>query len=689
MTDQLDQLRNDIKIRSAGSDSFELRAFVEEFASRLEDADVAYDIVSEPLQCRGPRGRVLSLLGYAEDATDASLTIIVGKYFDGEGTVTLGDANDIFGRGADFLQLAADGWLAENLEPSSREAEYADYFRHRLPSVARLRFLLITDGVMSERIRTIPNSIVADRPASYAIWDRNRILAAATPQTGDEAMHIDLTKWLPDGLQCLVAADGGSSTQSYLAVLPGRLLADVFEEYGSQLLESNVRTYLSARGAVNRGIQQTLAHKPEMFLAFNNGLTTTATNVDLVTLRKGTFIRSIENWQIVNGGQTTASLVHFLRGDSKRSVDDVFVQMKLVTVSSENAAEVVADVSKYANSQNRVSGADLFSNHEFHVLMEQTSRRLRAPAREGEQYQTGWYYERSRGQWENDKVARGSAAEQKKFELEYPKSQRLVKTDWAKYAFSWGQRPHTVSKGAQTNFIEYAHQVVAAWEKDANQFGDAYFKNNVAKAILFNDLHKAVRESAWYGKGYLANIVAYGVAKLAHEIPRQFPGSRLNFDAIWARQSTSQTLLSAALVVAERAQEHLTDPRRKQANVTQWAKQEVCWTTFRDASVPLPRDLAVDLIDADTATSQASDDKKQRRMDSGFEAIQRVLKVAPAVWEAVYSSSGDVRLSPMESDLVAGFGLRKGRVPTERQAAALLKALDRMAEGAVISKDAY
>lgn len=225
MTDQLDQLRNDIKIRSAGSDSFELRAFVEEFASRLEDADVAYDIVSEPLQCRGPRGRVLSLLGYAEDATDASLTIIVGKYFDGEGTVTLGDANDIFGRGADFLQLAADGWLAENLEPSSREAEYADYFRHRLPSVARLRFLLITDGVMSERIRTIPNSIVADRPASYAIWDRNRILAAATPQTGDEAMHIDLTKWLPDGLQCLVAADSGSSTQSYLAVLPGRLLA--------------------------------------------------------------------------------------------------------------------------------------------------------------------------------------------------------------------------------------------------------------------------------------------------------------------------------------------------------------------------------------------------------------------------------------------------------------------------------
>ena len=689
MTDQLDELRNAIKIRSAGSDSFELRAFAEEFAARLEDAEVVFDIVTEPLQCRGPRGRALALLGYAEDATDASLTVIVGKYFDGDGTVTLSDATEIFARGADFIELASEGWLSENLEPSSREAEYADYFRHRLSSVSRFRFILITDGAMSERIRTIPNSVVAGRPATFAIWDRNRIIAAATPQTGDDATRIDLTRWLPDGLQCLVAADGGSATQSYLAVLPGRLLADVFEEYGSQLLESNVRTFLSARGAVNRGIQQTLAHKPEMFLAFNNGLTTTATDVDLVTLRKGTFIRSIENWQIVNGGQTTASLVHYLRGDSKRSVDDVFVQMKLVTVSTSNSAEVVADVSRYANSQNRVSAADLFSNHEFHILMEQTSRRLRAPARDGEQYQTGWYYERSRGQWENDKVARGSAAEQRKFELEYPKSQRLTKTDWAKYASSWGQRPHSVSKGAQTNFLEYAQQVVAAWEKDPNQFGDTYFRNNVCKAILFNDLHRAVRDSEWYGKGYLANIVAYGMAKLAYEIPRQFNGAKLDFQAIWARQQTSATLLNAALIVAEHAQVHLTDPGRKQANVTQWAKQEVCWTSFKERSVTLPRDLADDLVDAESASAEAHDARKQRRMDSGFETIQRVLKVAPSVWETVYSTAGATRLSPMETDLVAAFGLRKGKIPTERQAAALLKALDRMAEGAVIARDSY
>ena len=412
--------------------------------------------------------------------------------------------------------------MASNLEASSREAEYADYFARQIAqgSVSKIRTVLITDGVMSERIRTIDSDLTAGVKTTYEIWDQRRVLDAAIPETRSEDIEIDFTRWMSNGLPCLIADKTDTSLPSYLAIIPAEVLADVFEEHGSLLLESNVRTFLSARGAVNRGIQETLRDAPDRFLAYNNGLTTTAISVDVEDVRRGTFIKSIKGWQIVNGGQTTSSIAHYLRGGRERSVDGVSVQMKLVVVDPANASTVVHSVAKYANSQNRVSGADLFSTHDFHVRMEQISRRLRAPAKEGEQYQSGWYYERARGQWENDRAARGSANEQKKFELEYPKSQRITKTDWAKYAYCWGKKPHLVSKGAQSVFADYAVAVDKTWVQDSDQFGDGYFRTNVAKAIMFEQLRSATLKEEWYksSPGYLANIVAYAIARFALQI---------------------------------------------------------------------------------------------------------------------------------------------------------------------------
>ena len=698
MSIEVDDLRNEIMVEAvAGDGAFEIEAFAAVFARRLEDAEAAANLNVEPLRCNGPRRKRLELLGYAESPIEQSLVILAGRYFGRDAALTMTDAKDAIGRATGFIEAAVDGWLTTNLEMSSREWEYADYFSKQIAGdkIARIRIILITDGLMSDRIRTIESGTVAGLKTTYEIWDQRRIVDAALPELGSEDIHVDFTKWLSDGLPCLVAPSSDEATRTYLAVIPARVLADVFDEYGSLLLESNVRTFLSARGQVNRGIQSTLAQEPARFLSYNNGLTTTATAVELGRSPDGTTIRSLDRWQIVNGGQTTASLAHFLRNNKNKNIDEVSIQMKLVTVSESDSATVVQAVAKYANSQNKVSAADLFSTHEFHIRMEQISRRLKAPAKEGQQYQSGWFYERARGQWENARTARGSASEQAKFELEYPKSQRITKTDWAKYDYCWNQHPELVSKGAQSVFADYATKVDTQWTKDdgkgADAYGDGYFRTSIGKAIMYETLRSAVLKQDWYkaAPGYLANIVAYAISRFALQIGVQFGGAKYDFGRAWQRQTISDRTLEALIEIAYAAQQHLTDPNRLQANVTQWAKQQACWEGFKKVVIRLKDVVQGDLVTADEARVEASDLRKERAMDTGFEAVQRVLSVKAEVWETMYSSTIQVPISPTEKSLVQMFGLRSGKVPSDRQAAVLLRLLHRMADDGVLSRDAY
>lgn len=687
MSDQhLAELRNEIQLESAGSTNFEVEAFARVYAKRLEESDQAFDLQVEALQCRGPRGKRLELLGYAEDGADDSLTLLSGRYFGADETLTLTDAKDMLGRATGFIEHSVTGWLGDNLEISSREAEYAGYFREKFDksNYSRIRVLLITDGVMSSRIKTIDSISIAGIKTTFEIWDQRRILEVAHPETRSEDIQIDFTEWMPNGLPCLVAAETDSSLPSYLAVLPAKVLSDIFDSHGSLLLESNVRTFLSARGSVNQGMQNTLKNEPDRFLAYNNGLTATAVDIEINDQGSGTYIRSIIGWQIVNGGQTTASIAHYLRSGKDRSVEGVSVQMKLVVVDPSQASEIVHSVAKFANSQNRISGADLFSTHDFHIRMEKLSRRLRAPAKEGRQYHSGWFYERARGQWENDRNACGTVAEQRKFELEYPKSQRITKTDWAKYAYCWGKKPHLVSKGAQSVFAEYAVAVDKLWEANDSQFGEGYFRSNIAKAIMYEELRAAVLKQEWYksSPGFLANIVAYAISRFAAELDKNFSGYKFNFERAWQDQSMGATTLRELITLARAAQLHLTDSNRPQANVTQWAKQQACWEKFLNLDLRLHESIKTDLIGREEAISSEKEDRRQREMDSEFEAIELIMGVRMDVWSAVIQHGS---VSPTEADLVRIYGVRKGATPSPKQAAVLVRLLNRMVDKGVIS----
>jgi hypothetical protein len=684
-----DELRDRIALRAEGSETFTRYAFAEELGERLEAAEVVFDLTVETLRCTGKNNRKLELLGFAEDSADDSLVVLVGAYYGESGSVlNLTEAKKVFAAGSYFLENAVDGWLEDNLEASSKEYEYAHYIRRGFARFDRVKFILITDGVMSDRIKSIDSTTVAGKPASYSIWDLRRFEQLASSESGRDDIHVDLTKWLPDGLPCLVGAESAEHAQSYLAVLPGQLLADVFKEYGSQLLEANVRTFLSARGKVNKGIQATLAQEPDMFLAYNNGLTTTATGVEIEERNGATFITSLDNWQIVNGGQTTSSLAHYLRQDKAKTLDGVFVQMKLVRVTAGESADLVSKVSRYANSQNKVSEADFFSNSPFHVRLEQMSLRLKAPAREGVQYGTGWFYERTRGQYENMRNVR-SIADQRRFDLEFPKNQKITKTDWAKYVFAWDKRPHEVSKGAQSNFMAFAVEADKIWEEENDQIGDAYFRANVAKAIMFQHLRTAFMKSDAYEGGYLANIVAYAVSKFSYELDRQYPDARFDFESVWQRQGLSEQTENALMEIAGLMQAVLTDSRRPQSNVTQWAKQLACWESVVAAPFELPASIRADLVSRASAAVEARDARKERQIDTSFEAIGRVMKVQAAIWLAVRTDGIKAGLvSPTELGIVNQVSTRNS-IPTERQASRLISVLDRNADSGIIPRDAY
>jgi hypothetical protein len=102
---------------------------------------------------------------------------------------------------------------------------------------------------------------------------------------------------------------------------------------------------LQLKGAVNRGIRETLIHLPERFLAYNNGISATASKVELRDLGGVSGIRRIHDFQIVNGGQTTAS-IHSSLMKKESDLTKVFVQMKLTVVEPQHLQEVVPEISR-------------------------------------------------------------------------------------------------------------------------------------------------------------------------------------------------------------------------------------------------------------------------------------------------------------------------------------------------------
>lgn len=202
-----------------------------------------------------------------------------------------------------------------------------------------------------------------------------------------------------EGIPCIKAEIETDQYESYLAIVPGQFLADIYKKHNASLLEANVRSFLKFNGGVNKGIRGTILNEKSRFFTYNNGISTTAKSIELENNPvHGLMITSFTDLQIINGGQTTATLA---ATNIKNGADlsGIFVQMKL-TVLKNDDPELIRNIATYANSQNKVKTADLNSSHPFYVRMEDFSRKLYAPLESGQLVQQLWFFERARGQYE-------------------------------------------------------------------------------------------------------------------------------------------------------------------------------------------------------------------------------------------------------------------------------------------------
>lgn len=656
-------------------------SFVENMAQYLIDIEVIPEFY--PSFYKGQKGsHKYRVDGYVLDEFDYTMNLIVADYvgIDEERTLTNTNAKTMFKQLRYFIDIATNTDLYKEIEISTPCSDLVDMLRSTRDRVRKYRLFIFTDADMSSAIKTIDIEDCNGIPVEGQIWDIERLFRVCCSEQGRQVIEIDFTEYCEGGIPCLEASSAMTEQySSYLGVIPGKVLADIYDKYGSKLLEGNVRSFLSTKVAVNKKIRATILNSPEMFFAFNNGISATAMDVQIEATNQGKFIKFARDFQIINGGQTTASISN-ARYKDKASLDNIYVQMKLTAIdesTQEESDELIRNISRSSNSQNKVSDADFFASHPFHRRMEQISRHMFAPASSGAQYETKWFYERARGQYLQEQM-RMTPAKKKQFELQHPKNKVIKKTDLAKVQNTWRGNPQIVSKGAQTNFASFAEWINDEWEKNDTQFNERYFQSTAALLLMFQLLEKQIPKQEWYEGGYRANVIYYTVALFHKLLKEQFGEMDLDLIYIWNKQEVPEIIASTLIDLSKGVFYKITDPARRVINVTQWCKRNECWEEVKNLEYTLPRTIESYLITCNEAKTAEKHAKKEQRIVNDINAQVEVVKYSSEDWKRLSEFAVNNHLVG-SADIVALSIACKipSKIPNSVQSKKLLELLDK------------
>lgn len=589
-------------------------------------------------------------------------------------TLTRTDVDAGFKRAINFVEASLQG----KLQPDVTTPEYGlvqEIFDRRT-MLRQINFFLASERALSDRLQVLPEGEVSGIRTSYHVWDMTRLQRQRCSRGQKEPLEIDFVEMFGDGINCLPANLGSGTYQSYLIVIPAPILTALYERYSARLLEQNVRTFLQVRAQVNKGIRTTILTEPQMFFAYNNGISATAQEVETRVTQRGLQVVRITDLQIVNGGQTTASLFHTQRRD-KADISRIFVQMKLSVIDSDQSEIVVPRISEYANTQNKVNAADFFANHPFHVRLAEFSRRIWAPAGQGAQRETKWFYERVRGQY-LDAQSKLTNSEQKRFRAEYPKAQMFTKTDLAKFENVFDDHPRWVHLGSQKNFARYASRIGAEWTKASDGFNELYFRRAIARGILFRATERLVSEQSWYSGGYRANIVAYTLSMLG-EITRR-RGAAVNYQKIWSSQMVDEVLLETLRIISRVTNEEIIHPPQGIFNISEWCKREGCWTRFveqaDDIAKHVPKAYWEGVTSVEDNLHETKTARQNQKIENGIDIQRRVFDVPQKQWtEILKEGSSRSLFTPKEVDILRIAEQIPAKIPSEKQSMVLLDIL--------------
>ncbi len=517
-----------------------------------------------------------------------------------------------------FIHNAFRGYF-NNSADSDITTQMAREIRKNIDLVKKLHLIIISTNKKSERLKTT----IALKPITIGNYEFNIDLTLLDIEGIFETKSVSFKRediliktkdyGLERGIPCIKADIDSEDYESYLAVVPGKFLSDIYFRYSARLLESNVRSFLNTRGEINKGILNTILNNKSRFFAYNNGIATTAEDIKIEYTPEGAFITEFKNLQIINGGQTTASLASAVIKNNA-DLSGIFVQMKLSLIKdTTQSPELIRLISKYANKQNKVTNADLNSNHPFYARMEDFSRRIKTPILPNSTIQKVWFFERVRGQYDQAKMKLKTKRDRDLFEMQNPKSQKFTKMDLAKYINASEMRPHDVSWGAEVNMTKFQVLIEKDWDKSNLKYNEEYYKELIAKAILFKEIERIISNEEWYknNKGYRAQLVPYTFSKFVYEITKL--GLYINYKKIWEQQACLDEYRDDLAKIAKLVYDVFNDPNRQVLNIGEYAKREICWNKLKETQYYLSSETKKQLItkeDREIESRVARDEQK-------------------------------------------------------------------------------
>ena len=557
---------------------------------------------------------------------------------------------------------------AVNISTTDEIAEVAKLVKSTKGNINQLRIYVITDGLTDPDAAGISvESDDGEYIIEYNVWDMQRVFQQHNIKSGKEKVEIDFPAEYNTELQCIKMSEENPLVDAYMAIIPGRTLAKIYKRYQQILLEKNVRTFLQFKGKVNKGIRKTLREEPNMFFSYNNGISTTASEIELRDIDGSLYITRLYDWQIVNGGQTTASIAASLN-DRSVELSKVFVPMKVSVIRDhENAESIIKSISVSANSQTTIKNSDFSANEPYLVDLEKFSRSEWVPNGNSKPI-CKWYFERTRGQY-LDQLAQLSGFNEKSFKREYPKSQKITKTDIAKDEVSWNMQPFNVCRGAEKNYTTF----VADIKREKISVNAKYFKDVIAKCILFKTIDSIVMSKKL--GGYKANMNTYLMASISF-----LSEKNLDFTYIWEHQKVQNEVLNRLEELIPLVWTHLTNNNgggNQSSNVGEWSKKVECWNRLKVKLGDFQK-FGQELMQSETNEDGSYLNEAQQSQIKEAEAVE------PNYWFSLssWAKKNDL-LTPIDRKAAFNFGTMRSRdrsFKTLKQAQYALKLVEKAIE---------
>ena len=365
------------------------------------------------------------------------------------------DIDSSINKASNFIEYTLNGSLEQSIN------DYHD-IRHTINDIstseanyglAALNIYYLTNKQLKniEKLPEVVRFKDNEYEARIHYWGLTRWGEVVSSKTKREPISFDFDS-LSHRVKLISLENNTKDIKTHVGIIPTQLLYDLYSRYNVRLLENNVRVHLQRKN--NQDMGKTLINEPEMFVSYNNGLSATCKKLEID--HQG-YARSIEDFQIVNGGQTTATIYYTKTNRNTRNDCDLsksFVQIKITEVPSKSHhEELVPKVSQYSNTQNAVKKSDFYATDPKFIFTEKFTKQnyVRPPDSKQNIF---YYFERMSGQYNEELKRQGNPGTRarKEFEIKYPKDLRFDKLDLARWANLINDLPHFANTGKEKSF---------------------------------------------------------------------------------------------------------------------------------------------------------------------------------------------------------------------------------------------